>query len=100
MGAHLKPSKKTRQRRKAVAQLDRECREYVFLRDDHKCVRCGERRTIQWAHILSRERRRASAVRPWPSLTGSAGSMSFCGTTTSVFAAVNVERFNGRTSSA
>ena len=50
----IRSSKKTRQRRRMVKDLDAEARNAVFGRDGHKCVRCGRASRIQWAHIISR----------------------------------------------
>lgn len=49
----LRASKKTRQRRRLMKELDAEAREKVFERDGFKCVRCGKP-NVQWAHIFSR----------------------------------------------
>lgn len=36
------------------SQLDALCREVTFLRDGHRCVRCGSPARIQWCHVRSR----------------------------------------------
>ena len=50
----MKVSKRTQKRRREVAKLDKECREFVFERDKYACVRCGKKQGIQWAHIITR----------------------------------------------
>lgn len=40
-----------------IKDLDRLCREAVFARDGHKCMRCGKRDRLQWCHVYSRRYR-------------------------------------------
>lgn len=48
-------SKRTRQRRKAVKELDEMARTQVFDRDGRLCQRCGDpKKAVQWCHIISR----------------------------------------------
>ena len=49
----IRSSKKTRARRRLQAQADAECRQAVFERDI-RCVKCGNDRNLQWAHIIGR----------------------------------------------
>ena len=37
-------------------QLDRLCREFVFLRDGSKCQKCGRSIQLQWCHLISRSK--------------------------------------------
>ena len=53
-GLVIRASKKTRQRRRMVLELDRACRERVFERDNFACVRCGSRDGLQWCHVVGR----------------------------------------------
>ena len=51
----IKSSKRTRQRRRKIKDLDLECREIVFTRDGNACVKCGKTTgKLDWAHIVSR----------------------------------------------
>jgi 5-methylcytosine-specific restriction endonuclease McrA len=62
--SRIRPTKKTRQRRSAVKQLDQACRERVFERDRYTCQRCGKKEgdinehgepiILQWSHVHSR----------------------------------------------
>jgi 5-methylcytosine-specific restriction endonuclease McrA len=40
-----------------IRKLDKFCREIVFARDGHKCVRCGKTKdnaALHWAHTITR----------------------------------------------
>jgi hypothetical protein len=39
---------------KEKRELDRLCRELVFVRDERRCRRCGSTQHPQWSHIYSR----------------------------------------------
>ena len=49
----IKSSKKTRQRRRLVTELDALARQRCFERDGHRCVHCGSTK-VQWCHVISR----------------------------------------------
>jgi 5-methylcytosine-specific restriction endonuclease McrA len=40
------------------------CREIVFLRDDHRCLRCNATKDLQWSHIIRRSRAAAMICEP------------------------------------
>lgn len=48
-------SKKTRQRRRMIKELDDAARERVRERDNWTCQRCGSQDNPQWSHIYTRE---------------------------------------------
>ena len=50
----IRPSTRTRERRRAYKELDDLCRRIVFARDGNKCLRCGKQTRLQWAHIEPR----------------------------------------------
>jgi len=53
--------------------LDRLCREVVFARDGHRCVKTGRTTNLQWSHVYSR-RYKSLRWHPDNSLTLNAGA--------------------------
>lgn len=41
-------------RRGEIQELDRLCRQLIFLRDHETCQRTGSKKRLQWCHVFSR----------------------------------------------
>lgn len=50
----IRTSKKARQRRKEVAELDYLVKQIVLFQDGEKCARCGKAENLQAAHIRAK----------------------------------------------